>query len=353
MTSAPHAPAPLSLALMGFGRIAERVHLPVLRNLSGARVTAIVEADPARRKDAAQWLDASAIHANAEAVWENPAVDAVIICLPPALHAEAALAARSAGKHCYLEKPIATTPEEGRRILDAWRDAPLTAQIGFNYRHHPLVRELRARIHSGELGEIRSVRSRFHSHTGAMQSWKQTRTQGGGVLLDLASHHLDLIPHLLGVSVQSVEATLASIHSEADKAEITLHLARDIQATSSFSLVDGNEDLLEVTGSKKSLVFDRQRGLSLRAPDAPPLPPWPQRLWLAAKHPHVRAKLLHPGAEPSYEAALGHFLNAIRAGEAGSPSLRDGQNSLLLVAAAERAAETGNPQKIEPSPSPA
>ncbi len=115
-------------------------------------------------------------------------VDAAIIALPPALHGEAACAALTRGLHVYVEKPLATSDADARAILGAQSGTTSFAMVGFNYRFNPLYRELRARIHNGEVGRVRIVRTIFSAPAGQTTGWRGSRQAGGGVLLELAGY---------------------------------------------------------------------------------------------------------------------------------------------------------------------
>src|SRR6185369_726938 len=120
-------------------------------------------------------------------------VDAVVICVPNSLHAETAIAALKNGAHVYVEKPLATNLAEAGAVLKAWRGTDLVGMMGFNYRHNELYQSVRTHIAAGALGKLLTVRTVFSTSGEHLASWKLARRTGGGVLLDLGSHHLDLI----------------------------------------------------------------------------------------------------------------------------------------------------------------
>jgi predicted dehydrogenase len=153
-----------------------------------------------------------------------------VICLPPHLHAPSAIAAFEAGLHVYLEKPLAPTAEEGARVVEAWRRARTVGMMGFNFRFHPQAERIRQRIRSGDVGSPLGVRTVFSIVPHELPEWKRTRRTGGGVLLDLASHHVDLVQHLLDDPVVSVYATTRSLRGEGDHAAVQLMLASGAMA---------------------------------------------------------------------------------------------------------------------------
>lgn len=336
----------LRVGLIGCGMIARGVHLPILTNLLDVEVVALAEPDPQRRADAAARAPAATAYADYPDLLASPNVDAVVVCLPSALHAQAATAALEAGKHLYLEKPLATNLDEGRRVLAAWRRAGTVGMIGFNYRHNRLYGELRRRLQSGEVGEVVAVRSVF-STTVPLADWRQTRAGGGGALLDLASHHIDLVRFLFDQEVRQVFATSHSRRGEGDGAMLELLLAGGAPVQSFFSLSAVEEDRVEVYGAHGKLAVDRYLSTSVQR-----LGPTHQGARLdrladglrSVRHgDYVLEKLRAPGHEPSYGAALRRFVEAARANrpDRASPDLFDGYQSLAVVAAAEEAVRTG------------
>ena len=107
--------------------------------------------------------------------------------------AEISIAAFEAGKHVYLEKPIALDVDDARRILRAWRSSGKIGMIGYNFRFSHAARAAIERIRSGELGEILAVHGCFQWAAGKqVGGWRSEPGKGGDALLDLASHHIDL-----------------------------------------------------------------------------------------------------------------------------------------------------------------
>src|SRR5262245_25838070 len=113
--------ANLKVGLIGCGRISQWVHMGNLARLPNVEIGALAEGDADRREAAAHQVPKAAVFSDYHELLEMRDVDAVIICLPNALHAQAGIAAMERGKHVYLEKPLATSLAEGRRVVEAWR----------------------------------------------------------------------------------------------------------------------------------------------------------------------------------------------------------------------------------------
>lgn len=345
MLRSGRARSALRVALLGCGRIARAVHLPILTHLPGVEVVGLAEADPERRAEARPLAPRAVIAARFEELLRRPEVDAVVICLPPALHADAAVAALAEGKHVYLEKPIATNLDDAGRVVAASRNCTATSMVGFNFRFSPLYRAARREIQSGALGPLVGVRSVFAASSRPLPSWKQRRRTGGGALLDLASHHIDLVRFLTGREIGAVSAAVRSGRSEVDTATLHLELSDGLLVQSLFSLSAVDEDRLEVYGQAGKLTVDRYRSLGIEM--TRPGQPVSRATWLLdpfrplARGMRLVARLRAPSYEPSYRTALGHFVAAARAARPISPSFHDGYVSLAVVETAEESARIG------------
>jgi len=337
----------LRIGVIGCGRIARAIHLPVLGQLPDARVVAIAEPDETSRAAASAIVRGATAYDDFAALVGAGGVDAVVICAPPHLHVPAATAAFDAGLHVYLEKPIALSVAEGQRLADTWRRARTVGMIGFNFRFHPQVLRIRERLGDGAIGTPLGVRAIFSILPHELPDWKRTRQSGGGVLLDLASHHIDLVHFLFGDDpVVRVFATARSLSGEGDHAAVQLELASGLMVQLFVSLGTVDEHRIEIVGTAGKLVMDRTE---LVRPDHVPATQQGARARrltraLAALEP---ARVLRsPGFEPSFEAALRAFVWSASGNAFGGPDLLDGLRSLAVVEAAERSAATGAAQTV-------
>jgi len=274
-----------------------------------------------------------------------PDVDAVVIALPPALHVDAAVAALRHGKHVYVEKPLATSLVDATRLVAEWRTTKLTAMVGFNYRYHPIVQRARERILAGAIGTPVGVRSVFSTSARPIAPWKQRRESGGGVLLDLAVHHADLLPYLLDTRVAGVWADVRSVRTEHDTAFLHLRLTSGCAAACLFSLSAVEEDRIEIYGTSGKLTIDRYG--SLRAEVSPAAARGAfgvaveRLIGELAEFPAAVRKRRAPMHDPSFPAALQAFVRAVQGGAPASPSLEDGLRAVAVIEAAESSARTG------------
>ncbi|MGH7553801.1 MAG: Gfo/Idh/MocA family protein, partial [Longimicrobiales bacterium] len=182
----------IAIGIVGAGRIAERVHFDVLSRLRGVRVVGVADPAAERRAVAARRFPNALVLSDAARLVADCPLDGLLICSPPATHAEAAHIGIDAGKHVYVEKPLALRLNDARELVSSAQRAGVIAMIGFNYRHHPLVQQLKRALAAGRVGEPLVLRTIFSAATVERSDWERSPASGGGVLLELGSHHFDL-----------------------------------------------------------------------------------------------------------------------------------------------------------------
>ena len=208
---------PIRTAIFGTGFIG-RVHLDALRRLEGVEIAAI--ADP--NLEVAQRLGASfsipTIVADYRDVLREPAIDAVHICTPNALHFPMAKEALEAGKHVACEKPLATTAEDARALVGLAAQKALRNCVCHNLRYYPMVQQLRRMREAGELGEILSVQGAYSQDWLLYDTdWNwRIESKTGGVsrcMADIGSHWFDMAEHVTGLRVTELCADLQTFHA--------------------------------------------------------------------------------------------------------------------------------------------
>src|SRR5205085_2226273 len=125
----------------------------------------------------------------------------------------------------------------------------------------PLLLTAKRQIDSGRIGKLVSVRSVFSASAASVPPWKQSRATGGGVLLDLASHHVDLVRYLLGAEIADVSATIRTVRHAEDTAAVEMRLANDVIVQSFHSLASIEEDRWDFFGTEGKLSVDRYASL--------------------------------------------------------------------------------------------
>jgi predicted dehydrogenase len=132
---------------------------------------------------------------------ERNDIDAVVVCTPPHIHAEIAIAALETGKHVLCEKPLCRTLEEAEAMLAAARKAKRVLKCGFNHRHHPAVLEARMRFERGDFGRPIAARCRYGicGRPGYEKEWRADPARAaGGQFAEQGVHAIDLFRWFLG-----------------------------------------------------------------------------------------------------------------------------------------------------------
>lgn len=335
---------PVRVGIIGCGRITQLAHLRILQDAPQVRVTAIAEPDPATRDLVAGRAPGTRLVPDIGSLLSGADLDAVVIATPSQQHRAAAVAAFDAGLHVYLEKPIAPTLVEGEAIVAAWRRAGTVGVVGFNLRFNRLYRDLRDSLRSGAIGQPMSARSSFTACWPGEAVWRIDPSRGGGGLLELASHHVDLCRFLLDTEIAAVEAHRWSNRGPDEAAMLHLSLANGMPVQTQVAYGTVEEDRFEVYGSEGKLVVDRYNALALeRVPlrAAGGLATAAQRLVREiGAFGYGLEKRRMPAQEPSYTASLHAFLDAVRSGTVSGPDLDDGLQALRVVDAARASAVT-------------
>lgn len=191
------------VALVGAGNIARWSHLPNLRKVSGTTLRAIYSANSVRGKSYARRFGAHYACTSYEEILGDPDIDAVIIASRNQDHAVQAIAALRAGKHVFLEKPMALTEEECRNVNAAVSESGKALAVGFNRRFAPYYVEIRNQL-KRRVGPA-VINCRVNS-PGISGSYWMADPAIGGAILGEACHFVDLMYWLLDSEPEQVSA---------------------------------------------------------------------------------------------------------------------------------------------------
>ncbi|MFC4874029.1 Gfo/Idh/MocA family protein [Negadavirga shengliensis] len=173
-----------------------------------AEICQICEPSEINAKAALQACTNGARIRSEDEIINDPEIDGVVIATPSALHARQAINALEAGKAVFCQKPLGCTSTDVQKILDAAKDHDKLLEVDFSYRHCQAFRYLMDTVKSGNLGEIFAVDLVFHNAYGPDKNWYyDTGLSGGGCVMDLGIHLLDMAFHCLSfpeiIDVQS------------------------------------------------------------------------------------------------------------------------------------------------------
>ncbi|HEY4185325.1 MAG TPA: Gfo/Idh/MocA family oxidoreductase [Polyangia bacterium] len=204
---------PLRGALIGYGFIMEKGHGAAYRqrmqgtwrgqnsgdvsDASDVRIVAVADISEARRRLAVEHLPGVRVYADHVAMLDAEAgnLDFVDIATPPAEHAAVTREALSRGLHVLCEKPLATSIADAREMLDLARRAGRVIYPCHNYKHAPVIQNVRRVIDAGEIGRVHLVTLQTfrNTHARGVSEWRpnwrrERRHSGGGIAMDHGSH---------------------------------------------------------------------------------------------------------------------------------------------------------------------
>lgn len=196
----------LKAAVIGVGSMGAN-HARVYRELPGVQLVGVADAHEATAKSIGTRHNVPAFVDHAKLISETKP-DLVTLAVPTVLHHEVAMDLISRGVHLLIEKPIASTVAEGKDIVDAAAAKGVVLAVGHIERFNPAVMELRRRLNEGMVGRVYQINTRRLSPYPA-------RIRDAGVVIDLATHDIDLMRHLVQSPIARLFGeTLHSINSD-------------------------------------------------------------------------------------------------------------------------------------------
>nr|WP_201470340.1 Gfo/Idh/MocA family oxidoreductase [Microbacterium hydrocarbonoxydans] len=337
--------------ILGGGFMA-RVHRTAARD-AGGELRAVATRSASGGRVAAEELGAARAEADAVALIVADDIDVVHICTPNATHAELALSALAAGKHVICEKPLATRAADARRLADLAVAHGRVAAVPFVYRYHPMVREARARVAQGDVGELLTLDCSY------LQDWMllatdddwRVRSASGGAsraFADIGSHLCDLIEFVVGQRIRSLSARSRRVFDErggraVDTEDIVAILIETESGALGTLLISQmaagrkNALTLELHGTRQTLRFEQER---------------PEELWIGmrdesrlllrdpatATPDSARLQRVPSGHAMGYQDAFNGFIADVYAAIGGArpdglPTFEDGFRSAVLTEA--------------------
>ena len=191
----------IQIGIIGAGNIGN-VHIQEFRKLADAcDIAAITDAYlPLAQSRAAQY-GIPLVAESPEALIRNPNIDAVIICVPNQFHAPLAIMALEHGKHVLLEKPMAHNLESAKAIMRAYQASGKTLMLAHQMRWESVPMQVKRQVERGELGRIYTAKTGWIRRKGipGWGTWFTRMDQsGGGPLIDIGVHMLDIALYLMG-----------------------------------------------------------------------------------------------------------------------------------------------------------
>ncbi len=261
--------------IIGFGSFAERAIAPAIRASGNSELVAIQKRSrEAARQKAAECSVPSAFDSVNDLVRRND-IDAVFIASANSEHCRETVAAARAGKHVLVEKPMAMSVAEAKRMIEVCRKSSVKLMVGHMIRFSPLALRIREIVRSGAIGSITFARADFmYDGRLSRRAWlKDKRTAGGGPIFDIGVHCLDTLRFVLDAEVLSITGMLEPVPTKS-KTETTaslslrltkgtlasIHCSFDSSVRRSLMEIIGTDGMLSATGFTTG---DRKASLSI------------------------------------------------------------------------------------------
>lgn len=202
----------IRLGIIGAGGIAQAVHLPNLKKCEDVSLMAISDLDSSKAGLVAQKFGIPRFFSDPQNLLTKSEIDAVLIFTPTNSHLALTLMALEAGKHVFVERPIARKVSEAQKMVDAAKKADRILMVAMNHRFRPDSMILKNFLEGGELGDVFMVRIGWLKKKGRWSGaeWCFNKNiSGGGVMMDIGLQMLDLSLWLLdNYSVEKISANL-------------------------------------------------------------------------------------------------------------------------------------------------
>ena len=257
---------PLKVACLGMGWWSDVLADAILR--SGKLRIATCYTRSAQKRDAFAQKYTCKASSSYEEILGDKSIEAIINTTPNDVHLETTRAAAAAGKHVFLDKPIANTIVDARAITAACRDAKVVLALGYQRRRESHFRYVRRQIDDGAFGKLVNAEaniSRDRLGKIDLNSWRYTAAgMPGGVMLQIGIHYADVLEYLMGPvkSVSGRSAQLVLPGDNPDVASLLLEHANGALSTLNASYASASEYyLMNIYGKEASAYYDMHQGL--------------------------------------------------------------------------------------------
>ncbi len=257
---------PINVACLGMGWWSDVLADAIVRS-GKLKITSCYTRSEDKRAAFAKKYNCTAA-SSYEAILADKSIAAIINTTPNNVHLETTRQAAAAGKHVFLDKPIANTLAEGRAITEACKQAGVVLALGYQRRRESQFRWIRKKIDDGVFGRLVNAEaniSRDRLGKIDLNSWRyQAAGMPGGVMLQIGVHYVDVLEYLMG-PVKSVSGSLAQLMLPGDNPDVaSLILEHESGALSTVnaSYASASENyVMNIYGKEASAYYDLHGGL--------------------------------------------------------------------------------------------
>ena len=253
---------------IGCGEVTEKKSGPAFNQIEGSSVVAVMSRSGDKARDYAERHGIGKWYTDAQALIDDPDVNAIYIATPPSSHATYAIMAMRAGKPVYVEKPLAASYDDCARINHVSATTHVPCFVAYYRRYLPYFRRVKELLDSGKIGKPQNVQIRFACpprevdfNAPVNRPWRiQPDIAGGGYFYDLAPHQLDLLQQFFGVIVhaEGFSSNQGGIYPTEDTVSACFAFENGLPGSGSWCFAgheSGREDRIEIIGTEGIICF--------------------------------------------------------------------------------------------------
>lgn len=253
---------------IGCGEVTEKKSGPAFPLVEHSKVVAVMSRDLNKAESYAKRNGIEKYYSDAQALIEDPEVNAVYIATPPSSHAEYAIMAMRAGKPAYVEKPLAVSYEECFQVNRISKLLDVPCFVAYYRRYLPYFQKVKDLAFSGRIGRILSVQMRLvappreFDNNSKNLPWRLQPdvAGGGGYFYDLASHQFDLLQYMFGdiIEAEGFCNNMGNLYKVQDTFNAIFRFANGLGGSASWCFVahqSSKSDKIEILGDKGTIVF--------------------------------------------------------------------------------------------------
>jgi len=256
----------INWGIIGCGDVCEIKSGPAFNKVSHSKLVAMMRRDAEKAKDYAQRHNVPKFYTDAQALIDDPEVNAIYVATPPSTHELYTEAALKAGKPVYVEKPVTVNSASCERMIALTEKYNNKVSVAHYRRGLPLFKTVKSLLQDGAIGNVRLVRISVlyqpnQKYTNAEHAWRlDPNLAGGGLFHDLSPHQLDILTWLFGAPAFSFgySHNQSQAYNAPDITTVELRFANDVlmQGVWAFNVAEtAREEVCEIIGDRGKLRF--------------------------------------------------------------------------------------------------
>lgn len=264
----------INWGIIGCGDVTEKKSGPAFNKVADSALVAVMRRNSAKAADYAKRHNVPRWYTDADQLINDPGVNAIYVATPPSSHEQYAIAAINAGKHVYVEKPMAHNYAAAKRIADAAAEMQVKLVTAHYRREWPLLKKLKQLLQDKVIGDVRTINLQLYKSlftkeqlTEPTIAWRvDPAVSGGGIFHDLAPHQLDIMYQLFGPAkkINGIALNQAGAYAADDAVSGIIQFENYIVLNGTWCFcADEQRDHCEIVGTKGRISFSYFTGNSI------------------------------------------------------------------------------------------